>query len=501
VTRRVQSVAIVGRDAPAWLAAAAVRRALGATGIRVQVVELGSRLSPTDAYAAMPSIASMHCLLGLDDRLALDACAGVPMAGQRFSNWAKGAPPFVLGYDDEPPPGGDLAFTQYWAKGALAGLRVPLEDFSLGSACARLGRIPVAEQQSGAISASYGYHFEALAYAELLKQFALRMGVEAAPANLRRVEVEGERIASLELGDGSQLMADLYIDASGQEARLISALPGAALESWSGWLPCDRLLAASGPPLQSLPAFSQVSAFASGWVGLFPLRKRTAVVAAYKSALASDREIAEQAAVIARMPIGGDAVVSEIRPGIQRRPWIGNCVAVGSAAIAPDPLCALDLHVVHGCISYLMTLFPATADVMPEADAYNRSVASFGTNLRDFQAAPYLLNRRFDDPLWDRLRETAKPASLARRTGLFEARAAVALNDDETFYEQGWANMFVGCGLTPTDYDPRIDSLAEEALIHKVQQRLRNVAAIAERMPPVEQLLGLNQPRPVGVSG
>jgi tryptophan halogenase len=497
----VQSVAIVGRDAPAWLAAAAIQRALGTTGIRVQVVDLGSRLTPADAYAAMPSIASMHRLLGLDERLVLDACAGVPMAGQRFSNWAKGAPPFVLGYDDEPPPGGDLPFTQYWAKGALAGLRVPLEDFSLGSACARLGRIPIAGQQSGGLSASYGCHFEALAYAELLKQFSLRLGVEAAPAGLRGVEAKDDRIAALELADGSRIEADLYIDASGQEARLISALPSGEFEPWSDWLPCDRLLAASGPALKSLPAFSQVSAFASGWVGLFPLRNRTAVVAAYNSGSASDRDIAEQAAVIARMPIGGDAVVSELRPGIQRRPWIGNCVAVGLAAIAPDPLCALDLHVVHGCISHLMTLFPATADVMPEANAYNRSITSFGTNLRDFQAAPYLLNKRFDDALWDRLREVPQPPSLARRTGLFDARAAVALNDDETFYEQGWANMFVGCGLAPKDYDPRIDALADDALIHKVQQRLRDVAALAERMPSVEQFLGLNQPQPVGVSG
>jgi tryptophan halogenase len=496
----VESVAVVGRDAPAWLAAAAIKRALGATGVRVRVIDLGSRLTPADAYAAMPSIASMHRLLGLDERLVLGACAGLPMVGQRYSNWAKGAPPFVLGYDDEPPPGGDLPFTQYWAKGALAGLRVAYEDFSLGSACARLGRVPEADLQAGPITASYGYHLEALAYSELLKEFALRMGVEATPAGLRDVAVEGDRIAGLALADGSRIEADLYIDASGQEARLLSALPRAELRSWSDWLPCDRLLAVSGPRLPALPAFSQISATASGWVGLFPLRNRTAVVAAYKSGSVSDREVAEQAAVVARMPLGGDAVVSELRPGAQQLPWIGNCIAVGAAAIAPDPLGALDLHAVHGCISHLMTLFPATADDMPEADAYNRSVLSFGSNLRDFQAAPYLLNKRFDDPFWDRLRETEMPPSLARRTGLFEARGAVLLNDDESFYEQGWAAMFVGCGLTPKDYDPRIDSLAEDALIHKVQQRLKEVAGIAARMPGVEQFLGLDQSQPVGVS-
>ena len=501
MSERVESVAVVGRDAPAWLAAAAIRRALGPTGVRVRVVDLGTRLTSADAYAAVPSIGSMHRLLGIDERLVLDACAGVPMVGQRFSNWAKGAAPFVLGYDDEPPPGGDLPFTQYWAKGALSGLRVGLEDFSLGSACARLGRVPAAEQQAGHLSASYGYHLDALAYSELLKQIALRMGVEAVPSGLRCAGTDGDRVTGLELSDGSRIEADLYIDASGQEARLLSSLEPAEFEPWSDWLQCERLLAASGPRLQTLPAFSQISAFASGWVGLFPLRNRTAMIAAFKSGSVTDREIAEQAAVLARMPIGGEAVIRELRPGIQRRAWIGNCVAVGAAAIAPDPLCALDLHVVHGCISHLMTLFPATAGEFPEADAYNRSIGSFGSNLRDFQAAPYLLNKRFDDPFWDRVRDAAMPPSLGRRTALFEARATVPLNDDESFYEQGWATMFAGCGLTPRDYDPRIDSLADDALMHKVQQRLREVAAIAARMPAVEQFLGLDRPLPVGVGG
>lgn len=498
MSRRVESIAIVGRDASAWLAAAALRRALGATGVRVQVVDLGSRLAPPDAIAAVPSIVSMHRLLGLDERLVLDACAGVPMVGQRFSNWAGSAPPFVLGYDDEPPPGGDLPFTQYWAKGALQGLRVGFEEFSLGSACARLGRVPVASPQPSPIAASYGYHLDALRYAELLKQFALRLGVEAAPAGLRDAQTDGARVTALELADGTRIEADLYIDASGHEAQLLGRLDGAELESWSALFQCNRLLAASGPRLASLPAFSQISAFPAGWVGLFPLRDRTAIVAAYNSGSASDADIAQQAAVVARMPVGGDAIVSELRPGIRRRAWIGNCVAIGAAAVSPDPLCALDVHVAHGCISHLMTVFPATAGEFPEADAYNRSIASFGANLRDFQAAPYLLNKRFDDPLWDAMREAAVPPSLARRTGLFEARAIVPLNDDESFDEQTWAAMLVGCGVVPKDYDPRIDSLADDAHIHKVQQRLREVAAIAGQMPPVEQFLGLDQAQAVG---
>lgn len=500
MSERVQSVAVVGRDAPVWLTAAAVQRALGRTGVRVQVVELDSRLSTVDVYAAVPSLASMHRLLGLDERLVLNVCHGVPMVAQRFSNWAKGAQPYFIAYDDEPPPGGDLPFVQFWAKGRLEGLRAGVQEFSLGTACARLNNVPVPAPEHTGLSASYGYHLDAGLYSELAKQLALRLGVEEV-GGPRNIHVDGDRIEGIDLADGTQIGADLYLDASGSEARLIGHLESASFESWGEWLPCDRLLAANAPKMPTLPTFSQISAFNRGWIGLFPLQTRTGVVAAYRSNVISDAEVAELASVVARIPISGDAVVSELRPGIQRQPWIGNCVAIGHSAISVDPIDALDLHVTHGCISYLMSLFPATAGDFPEAAAYNRSVRSFGTNLRDFQAAHYLLNGRFDDAFWDGVRDVPMPASLKRKADMFDARAEVPLNDDESFYEQGWVELLLGCGIQPKGYDPRVDSLSDEAHIQKVQQRLSDVSGLARRMPGVDEFLGLEQRASAEVSG
>ena len=493
MTGRVETVVIVGRDAALWLAAAAMQRALGRTGLKVIAVELASRLAEVDVYAAVPSLASLHGLLGIEERLVLNVCRGVPMVGQRFSNWAKGAAPFFIAYDDEPPPGGELPFPQYWVKGALEGLRVGYEDFSLGSACARLNNVPVPAAEPAPISASYGYQLDASAYCELVKQFALRLGVEAASAGVSDIVVCGDAIGGIDLADGTRIAADLYVDASGREARLIGQLQSASFESWSDWLPCDRLLAASATRLPRLPAFSQVSAFHAGWLGLFPLQHRTAVAAAYNSAYVAQEEVVELTAVLARMPISGDAVVSELRPGIQRSNWIGNCVAIGEAAIAVDPIDGLELQVTHGCISHLVTLFPATAGEFPEAEAYNQAVRSFGINLRDFQAAHYLLNRRFDDAMWDAVRAATMPTSLKRKIDMFSARALVPMNDEESFHEQLWTTLFLGCGIMPQDYDPRVDALPDAAHIEKVQQRLRAVAEQARRMPSVEQFLGVTE--------
>lgn len=501
MTERVQSVAVVGRDAPLWLTAAAVQRALGCTGVTVRAVELGSLLAPVDVYAAVPSLASLHRLLGLEERLVLNVCSGVPMVGQRFSNWAKAAPPFLIAYDDELPTGNDLAFVQYWAKGALEGLRVAYQEFSLGSACARLNNVPVPPPEPGTLGASHGYHLDATIYSELVKHLALRLGVEAVAADVANIDANDDRIAGIDLADGTRIGADLYIDASGREGRLIGALADADFESWKGWLPCDRLFAASAARLPNLPAFSQISAFHGGWVGMFPLQDRTPVLVAYDSGTVRDSDVAELATVIARMPISGEAVVSELRTGMQRSPWIGNCVAVGEAAIAVDLIDAVELQVTHGCISHLMTLFPSTANQFPEAEAYNQTIRLFGSNIRDFQAAHYMLNRRFDEPVWDRVRAAEMPQSLKRKVDMFRARALVPINDEESFHDQLWTSLLLGSGVVPEGYDPRIDALSDEQHIEIVQKRLRDVATMARAMPSVDEFLGLEQPAPAQVIG
>jgi hypothetical protein len=45
----------------------------------------------------------------------------------------------------------------------------------------------------------------------------------------------------------------------------------------------------------------------------------------------------------------------------------------------------------------------------------------------------------------------------------------------------------------PEGYDPRVDSLSDQAHMAKVQERLRAVAEEARLMPSVEQFLNIDQ--------
>ena len=487
---RVRTVAVVGRDAALWITAAALKRAFGSTGVEVSAVELPSLLQSEDVYATVPSVRGLHRMLNLDEDIVIKACDAVPLVGQRFSNWSEAAPPLMHAFESEPPAGADLGFIQYWLKGRLEGLKVDLSHFGVGTSAASQGRVPLAGENSDpSLSARVGFHLDARAYVNLLKQFSQHLGVSARSARSLEVKVKSVRIRAVVLDDGTRIEADLFIDASGSEALLLGQLPGANFTSWRRWFPADRILAASAPPLPELPAFSQISAIREGWVGLFPLRHRTAVVAAYDSSLISDEDLLESIPIVARMPIGGDAVVSSIAPGMQSQPWIGNCVGIGEAAVTAEPLDAVQIHLIHAFVSHLVNLLPADRAQMPEAHAFNREVCRLAENVRDFQLTHYALNRRFNDRFWNRARDAGVPETLERKLSMFKRRGIVPMYDDESFHEWNWAELFIGHGLMPDEYDPRIDMVPDDEHVAKVQSRMRSVAEYVRAMPSVNEVI------------
>jgi tryptophan halogenase len=302
-------------------------------------------------------------------------------------------------------------------------------------------------------------------------------------------------IASVTLVGGAVIAADLFVDASGPDAVLTGKALEVPFESWSAWFACDRILAASGPRMTPLPAMSRVSAFAAGWMGMFPLQDRTPVIAAYDSKRVSDDDMLRTASVLAGLALG-DAVVSPFAAGCRAAPWTGNCIAIGEAAAVLEPLDAAPLHLIHLGISHLITLFPVDADDLLEAQPYNEAVLSHARNLRDFQIAHYRLNERLDEPFWDRARAAEPPTSLAYKLDLFAARGAVALYEDETFQEENWIAILVGHGLIPRAHDPQADAMPREEQIQSFQRMLGFIAAEVREMPSIEAQLELFAPMP-----
>jgi tryptophan halogenase len=239
-----------------------------------------------------------------------------------------------------------------------------------------------------------------------------------------------------------------------------------------------------GPPFNPLPAFSQVSAFRSGWSVFTPLRNRTGVQLVYRSAELADGEAASVASKVSGLPLAPDAHIAGNAPGL-RQPWVGNCIGVGEAAAVFDPIDNVGLQSLMLSLSHLTSLVPLDSDMAAERKEFNLNVTSGLERLRDYQICHYKLNKRHGEALWDQCRDMAVPEALAYKIKLFEARGHLVEYDDETFVEHDWYALFLGHGLIPRAYDPVVDETADKEVAKQFQNLLDFIKSKVGGMTPM----------------
>lgn len=490
----VKKVVIVGRDDALWLSANVLWRALGQSGLDITVVELPSLLRPGDVYPTLKQQEAYHNLIGINEGPMMKAAHATYTLGQRFNNWSKTKPPFIHGYSTYGRPLNRVSFHHYWVKARAQGLKAEFDDFSLNAVAAKYGRFFLpGEAVDGFAICDYAYHLEAQGYCHVLKTVALDRKIKHITGRLAEVARDplSSDITAVTLTDGQTIEGDFFIDASGAESALLGEGLEVGFDSWRQWFPCDRLMTTYAAPLAPLPPFSQVSAFRSGWAGLYPLRNCTAVQQVYTSHDLTDEAAFEAAGIFTSLKLNPDAVVTPFTAGTRRRFWEKNCVAIGEAAAVLDPIDSVRMHVNLLGLSHLISLFPINRDCGIESTEYNRNVQSSLERIRDYQLCHYVLNQRFDQPFWDHCRNIEVPDALRYKLDLFEARGNLVVYDDETFEEDDWLSMLLGHGLIPKAYDPLADQVSDAEAIQHFQKMLGFIKAAVEPMKPMEETLGI----------
>ncbi len=485
----VRSVLIAGRDASAWLAACALARAVGPAGIKVSVVELPSLLRGHDVYATLPPLEAFHRLIGLEEDDLLRRCAGTYSLGQSFAGFARSRPPFFHAYGSTGARIERVPFLQHWVKARQMGMNVAYEDFSINAAAAKQGRFFVADEDIlGFGRCDYGYHLSAPAYVHTLKTLAVAQDVEVTETRHLDVRVENGRIDAIVLGDGRELIADLYIDATGSESLLLEALQ-VEFESWRQWSLCDRVVTAGAARLKTLPSFGQTRAMTDGYLSLAPIQHMTGVTCLYNSYKVGDEEVLNNASAMTNLALQGDATVSAHNPGMSSHAWVENCVAIGGAACVTEPIDNPELHFAQLGLAFLIDMFPLTDAAQPERDEYNANLRQAFESVRDFQFAHSRLNQNLDQPYWDAVRNLAPSDQLAYRVEAFRARGLLPSYDNDVYDVDSWASIFIGHGLIPDAYDPTADLIPEASVIQNFQQMLSFIRSKVEKMETIEAFL------------
>lgn len=486
----IRHVIVAGHDATVWMSALALLRAFGRTGLTVEVVETPSLLRRADVYPSLPTLRAFHRLLGLDTAEMIRATAATYMLGQRYAGFLGNRPPFLIAHASTGGAIRNLPFLPFWLRARKEGLKAEYDAFSLGATAALNGRFAVPPPGAAGLEATdYGFNMHAGSYARWLKTHALKRGVRHTPVPGFTPEAGPNGLEALILPDGRRLTADLYLDATGPQARLMNAIGAGAQFDDSAALPCDRLLVTATAPLKPLPLFSQVSAHRHGWLGLYPLQAQTSMVMAYDSAGLSDDAAYQQAATLSGFKPDVGATVTPIKAGRLKTLWQGNTVAIGDAAASLEAGEGLTLHLAHVTLTHLLSLFPVRRDLMPEAQMYQEVVGMHFERLLDYLTVRFSLNRRFDEPLWDRLRDAPLSEPLRYKIDLFKARGLIALYEREAINEDSWISLLLGMGLVPEAYDPQIDQAPPEEIIQRFQYLLAYIKERVTQMPTHEALL------------
>jgi tryptophan halogenase len=466
MTAKPLRLVVVGRDTALWLSAAVLSRALGPTGVTVVAVELPSTLSRSEVHATMPALEAMHAALEVDEAALLRSTGGSFSLGWNIVPPAGSLPPFFLAHGSYGVPIDGEPFFAHWLKARRFGLPAALEDFSLTAASARQGRILLPDDSTAPFGRTdYGYHLPAVAYAAFLKSLAARMGVAIHQTRGFGVQRDSETgaIEAVELDDQAPVSGDYFIDATGASGELISAVPDVAFDHSSPAPFADRVLQARGAAFSSTPVYGEVRVSDESWTSLHATAGQVGVTHAFASAAQTDDEALAGASRASGLDLQ-DAIARPIVRGRRSRAWSGNCIAIGAAACALDPLMDLELHVAQLGLVHLISLFADGAECEAERREYNRITSSAFERMGEFQAMFYACNRFSERGPWAEARAADQPPAVAHKMAAFRARGEVAPMEDESFTPDQWRALLSGLGEVPESWPPAIDRTPPERL-------------------------------------
>jgi tryptophan halogenase len=449
-------IAIVGDGVAAWMTAAALARRLPRDCYEIRVIAPG-RPTPEclgASMTALPSLAGFHAMLGIAEETILGEARGTVSLGAAYAGWSADGGASFFPFGAIGAPMASVAFHQLAARLVAAGREVRPANYSVAALAAQTGRFAAAQP--------HGLHFELVGYRNAMRALALAQGAYGTDAPLVAATVEDGRISGLALPSGT-IRPHLVVDCTGPARLAIGALD-ARFQSWETWLPCDRMARGfSAEPVA--PLYDQMFAQDAGWSSLTPLAGGAAEYLCFNAAFAGTDD--------------GEAFEN----GRLDAPWIGNCVAIGTAAAVAEPLHPVGLELIQRGLARLITLLPATPDASVEAAEYNRVSANELDGVRDFLAMHYATTTRAG-PFWDAVRATELPERAAYKRTLFEATGRIVMYDDEMFDAEDWVTLFEAQGIRPRRHDALADGFSLEEIERHFARVRQEVIEAVRAMPP-----------------
>ncbi len=461
-------IAICGAGLAGYMTAAALSRHLPAT-TQITLVVVDDRPAADIFYGSVtaPSAYAFNLSMGVaEPRLVLDSNT-IFSLGTYYRDWGGAGRSWVQGFQLPLPILNGVQFHQYLTRMEI----YDLEPFLVSAEAAKRGAFahPPDNNRHPLSRAEYGYQLDAASYAELFAAVVRTSSARIINAGVAAVECGPEGITGLHLSDGQNLVADLYIDATGPDATLLSRIGGRRLG--------ERRLNATlnrGPSDAPRAAIRTLSGRDFGW------QSTTSVCGAVDQLTVFTEE--DEASALAAL--GGTPVVrASAGFGSQEHAWIGNCAAVGQAAAMIEPLTPAPLMLLQADIQRLLALIPLSGDMAMESREYNRQAGADYGHAELFRRALFATTPIDRSAYWRAA--TAQPidARLERKIEQFLSRGLLVSYDLEPFTPEDWVILHYGMGRRPVRRDRLVDQVPAAEVDTYLASLRRDIVAAAARMP------------------
>jgi tryptophan halogenase len=480
-SRSIRTIAIAGGGIVGWSAAAALKRRLPAVSVSVIAISPAENALAERVACTLPSIVDFHGDLGLSDVDTVVRAGSGYRLGTHFEGWA--GTDYVHAYGSYGRSVGSVSFHQLWSRALKEGPVAPFDSYSAAALIARQNRFapPEALARAGLGTIGYGLHIDPPHYREMMRAFGLHLGVAEIEGPISEVRLSGaDGFIEMVQAGGHEIRADLYIDATGPAATLRGGLDH-EWEDWSEWLPADRILFAESHSTVEPSLLDKVVAATGGWRWQAATPGRNSYGYVYSSCHLTQSDAVD--ALLGAVPDISPEPPTVLRQGRWSQPWLRNCVAIGDAAVAVEPLEWTNLHLAHGAIDRLVAMMPDRDFSPVELWDYNRQVGAEADRVRDFLVLHYATTIEPSHKASGADMPVRLPPSLDHTLRQFRERGRLPFYEEETFSRDSWHAILFGQSVIPRRIDPLTDTIPP-ALSEKAMAELREaIATFVDRLP------------------
>jgi len=221
---------------------------------------------------------------------------------------------------------------------------------------------------------------------------------------ISEVKTDGKNIQSIICEKSGEVSADLFVDASGLNAMLLSKLDSAEWVDLSEHLPIDRAIPQKVKNNSGhIPSYTLANATKNGWIWQIPSQTEYGTGYLYSSKFTTDEEAKHDFNNWLQKnhseKLNEEPRILKWKSGYWKKPWIGNCVAVGLAGGFIEPLEALT----HQYLTFMIEVFLSVNSTLKMLD-YNRDRFNMCQNKRLFDYTQFLnlhyCTNRTDSKFW-----------------------------------------------------------------------------------------------------